>query len=213
MQRGRIEVHSVVNGSVEPIAELATSCRDEESEVSPSTSSAVGKSYHSRATGEGNSDDLDRDDSDYIQPRNLQSRSPRLPVLVRTKSRHSIRSGSAVSAEARDLTTKHLQKPRIANTKTSTRSEDRVSMKAETADTVAESPSRSYASPTLPPVEATSENSSVCNQNTASNLPRTATLLSVAQKALTIRRKSRTVKNPSFTRPFVFSYFVRLKRS
>ena len=208
--RGLVEVHGIVNGSIEPITKRVNNQEEAEPPVSLSTNSPV-LDFKSRATEE-NADIGDESDNDTIETPSLVPTG----LLVSTKS--GSRSNSVAASEQRDLTTTKLDKHRrrSAVTKGSTSKPTSVTGSEENAAelTAIQSLVRESPLPTVHVANSENSRSDVINRSPATpKLPRVATLLSVAQKILTVRKRGRTVTNPSLSKAFVFSYFKRVRKT
>lgn len=208
--RGRVEVQGIVDGIIEPLTERNV-IKQEESTVSLPTSSPVSVERRSREAEE--EDDVskpncntrssyDGSDTDIIRPKPL-----------------AVTGGSNTAS----LTTKRLEKRRHTVVEKGIRPVDtdarnKKSVGAGNKETVVESSVEVQQSHVkLPPLPSAASNhsnvddmSNKCSTNTP-KLPRISTLLSVAQKVLTVRKRSRAVTN--VTRAFEFSYFDRIIRS
>lgn len=213
--RGLVEVHEIVNGSIEPITKRVNNQEEAEPPVSLSTNSPV-LDFKSRATEE-NDDIGDESDNDTIETPSLVPTG----LLVSTKS--GSRSNSVAASEQRDLMTTKLDKHRrrSAVTKGSTSKPTSVMGSTKTGNegnaaerTAIQSHVRESPLPTVHVANSENSRSDVINRSPATpKLPRVATLLSVAQKILTVRKRGRTVTNPSLSKAFVFSYFKRVRKT
>ena len=211
--RGRVEVQGIVDGIIEPLTERNV-IKQEGSTVSLPTSSPVSVERRSREAEE--EDDVSKPDcntrssydgsnTDIIRPKPLAvtggSNTASLTTKRLEKRRHTV-----VEKGIRPVDTDARNKKSVGNTN------------AGNKETVVESSVEVQQShvklPTLPSAASNHSNvddmSNKCSTNTP-KLPRISTLLSVAQKVLTVRKRSRAVTN--VTRAFEFSYFDRIIRS
>lgn len=213
--RGRVAVQDIVNGIIEPITEenehlsARNVTKQEGSTVSLAESSPVSTARRSREAEE----DDDTSKADYATRSSGQSSyNGSNTDIVGSKS-----SAAAGASNTASLTMKRLKKRR--STVVDKAIADTNAGNKESVARVGESSVQFERLPTLPlAADSASRHSNVedTNKNCSTNtpkLPRMATLVSVAQKVLTVRKSSRSAANQSFTRAFEFSYFDRIIRS
>lgn len=200
--RGRVEVHGVSNGDTEhsltemDVNRLGQATQTSASLQTSSPTKALRKSEggDDEAGYSTRSSNADFDNDITLSP------PPDLPT-------------KASDSKSKSLVMKRQEKRRVLAEKLSS---DARNTKSVSGSSILAQPQQMQ---TQPNVSLASENSSQRGVSIDNNQPspvikltRKATLLSFAQRVLAHRKKFRSTTNPSFTRAFVFSYFVRIIR-